>query len=161
VGGGLAALLRLTKNLDLAASVDLTAAPWADDVRAQDYTRQYVGFGLVGHVTGRTTLAHQEEQQDLRPIIKDGQVRFRVKAPDAASVSVVGSWDDWASPGAALSATRAPGLWEAWVAVPAGTYRYRFLVDGRTVRPADAPRYVADDFGGEDAVLEVAGAGTP
>jgi hypothetical protein len=161
VGAGLAALFRLTKNLDLSAIVDLTAAPWAMDVRAQDYTRRYFGLGVVGHVTGRASLQQREEAADLRPLIQDGRARFRVRAPQATEVSVVGSWDDWTAPGTALSPTKEPGLWEAWLALPPGTHRYRFMVDGHTVRPPDAPRYMADDFGGEDAVLEVVGGPPP
>jgi hypothetical protein len=156
VGGGLAALFRMTRNLDLAAWVEVSSAPWAGDPRAADYSRRYLGLGVVGHVSGRTTLVQHEETQDLRPIVKDGRARFRLAAPTAATVEVVGSWDDWASPGATLSPTKEPGLWEAWVAVPAGTHRYRFMVDGRAVRPPDAPRYLPDDFGGEDAVIDVA-----
>jgi hypothetical protein len=161
VGGGLAALYRITRNLDLACWVDLTFAPWASDLRAQDYTRQYLGLGVVGHVTGKTSIQQHPPEADLRPMVKDGQVRFRAKAPAAASVTVVGSWDDWAGPGTALSATKEPGLWEAWVALPAGTHRYRFMVDGRPARPPDAPRYLPDDFGGEDAVIDVVGGGAP
>ena len=47
------------------------------------------------------------------------------------------------------------GVWRLTVDLEPGAHRYRFLVDGQTVRPPDAPRYVADDFGGEDAVLQV------
>jgi hypothetical protein len=159
IGGGLAALVRMTKNLDLSATFDLTAAPWASDFRAQDYSRRYVGLGVIGHATGRSSLAHHVDAEDLRPIVQTGRARFRVKAAGAESVTVVGSWDDWASPGQPLSPTREPGLWEAWVDVPAGSHRYRFMIDGRAVRPPDAPRYLTDDFGGEDGVVDVSGVG--
>jgi 1,4-alpha-glucan branching enzyme len=84
-------------------------------------------------------------------------VRFRVRAPGAATVAVIGSWNDWAAdrPEQRLRATRDPELWEGWVDVGAGDHRYHFLVDGRPVRPVDAPRYLPDDFGGEDGVLAV------
>lgn len=154
VGGGMGALLRLGENVDLSASADLTFAPWASDLRAQDYTRRYFGLGLVAHATGRHALS-SSPPEGLRPVVQKGKARFRLRSGQASTVMVVGSWDDWAAPGQTLEHTREPGLWEAWVEVPPGTHRYRFLVDGRTVRPPDAPRYARDDFGGEDAVIEV------
>jgi hypothetical protein len=155
VGGGIAALVRLSRNFDLSAIVDLTAAPWAETALAQDYSRQYFGVGLVAHATGRHALAPAPPPQTMRPVLEKGRVRFRLRSGGASAVTVVGSWDDWASPGQTLAHTRDDGLWEGWVEVPPGIHRYRFLVDGRTVRPPDAPRYVKDDFGEEDAVLEV------
>jgi hypothetical protein len=155
VGGGLATLVRLSRNFDLSATFELTAAPWANDVRAQDYNRRYFGVGVVGHATGRHAMVAVPPPQTLRPVLENGRVRFRLRSGQAAAVTVIGSWDDWASPGQTLTHTRDSGLWEGWVEVPPGVHRYRFLVDGRTVRPPDAPRYVKDDFGEEDAVLEV------
>jgi hypothetical protein len=154
VGGGLGALLRLGENIDLSASADLTAAPWAADLRAQDYTRRYFGLGLVAHATGRRTLA-RPTPEGLRPVVQKGRARFRLRAGQASQVAVIGSWDDWAAPGQTLTHTHEPGLWEAWIDVPPGTHRYRFVVDGHPVRPPDAPRYARDDFGGEDALIEV------
>jgi hypothetical protein len=157
VGGAAIALFRLAKNLDLSVALDLTAAPWASDARAEDYTRRYMGLGLLVHETGRVPLG-AGEKDDLRPKVEPGRVRLRVHAPAAMAVEVVGSWDDWAAPGRTLSLTKRPGLWEAWVDVPPGTHRYRFMIDGRATRPPDAPRYQRDDFGGEDAVIDVPGA---
>jgi len=155
VGGGLGALLRLGENVDLSANADLTASPWASDLRAEDYTRRYFGLGLIAHATGRRPLVSPPAPPALRPVVEKGRARFRIRSSQAGQVTVIGSWDDWAAPGQTLAHTREPGLWEAWVEVPPGTHRYRFLVDGRAVRPPDAHRYASDDFGGEDAVIEV------
>jgi hypothetical protein len=154
VGGGLGALLRLGENVDLSATAELTSAPWASDLRAQDYTRRYFGLGLVAHTTGRHTLTGATPE-GLRPVVEKGRARFRLRAGQASLVTVIGSWNDWAAPGLTLTHTREPGLWEAWIDVPPGTHRYRFVVDGQPVRPPDALRYARDDFGGEDAVIEV------
>ena len=126
-------------------------------MRAPDYQRRYVGLGVVAHATHRTTLGGASKREDLRPFVEAGRARFRIESGQASTVSVIGSWDDWTSPGRALSRTRDPGVWEAWVAVPPGVHHYRFLVDGRAVRPPDAPRYEKDDFGGEDGVIVVTG----
>jgi hypothetical protein len=158
VGGGVGALVRLSRNLDLSGTFELTAAPWAKAPQSQDYSRSFFGLGVVAHATGRHALGPAPAAPAaLRPKVEKGRVRFRMRSAQASEVAVVGSWDDWATPGQTLTHTTELGLWEAWVDVPPGIHRYRFLVDGRTVRPPDAPRYVKDDFGEEDAVLEVPG----
>lgn len=159
VGSGVSALVRLSKNLDLSGTMEFIAVPWAAASSADAYGRRYVGMGVVAHATGRSSLRRREGSYDLRPVVHEGRARFRVRATGADNVNVVGSWDDWASPGPALTRTRAPGLWEVWVDVPAGSHRYRFVVDGRSIRPPDAPRYQRDDFGGEDGVIDVPTAG--
>jgi len=155
VGGGVGALARVSRNIDRVANFDLTLAPWSDPAIGQDYARRYFGIGLVAHATGRHALGGYPPPAALRPVLEKGRVRFRLRSGQATEVTVIGSWGDWAAPGQTLSHTRDDGLWEVWVQVPPGVHRYRFLVDGRTVRPPDAPRYVKDDFGEEDAVLEV------
>jgi hypothetical protein len=42
-----------------------------------------------------------------------------------------------------------------WLELSSGTYRYRFLVDGRAIPPFDGARTLPDDFGGQDAVINV------
>lgn len=156
VGGGLGLLYRLGKNVDVAALADLTAAPWAPDGVARLYSRRHFGLNLIAHATGRAAARRRPPPHTLRPVAgEDGRIRFRYRAAQASTVEVIGSWNEWATPGVALTPTREPGLWEAVVEVPPGAHRYRMLVDGRAVRPPDAPRYVKDDFDGEDAVIDV------
>jgi 1,4-alpha-glucan branching enzyme len=122
------------------------------------YRRFAVLAGVVLHATTRPALVRPppvQDDEDVRPMVKDGRVRFRVRAPGATSVQVLGSWDDWAAPGQALSSTRAPGVWELWLALPPGAHRYHFMVDGVLTRPSNAARYMPDGFGGEDGVVEV------
>jgi 1,4-alpha-glucan branching enzyme len=88
--------------------------------------------------------------------VQGAAVRFRVEAVGAAAVAVVGSWNDWAPPGEALRLSTQPGIWELTLPLPPGAHRYHFVVDGGARRPPEAPRYVADDFGSEDGVVDVA-----
>jgi hypothetical protein len=148
-GGGAGAIVRLATYLDLAATADWTASPGASDPAAAIYDRRYLGLGVIAHAGARLVLTRRTERADLAPLVRGGRVRFRWRAP----ASVIGSWDEWQTPGVTLSA--ADGIWEAWVPLPSGSHRYRFLQEGRPVRPPDAPRYLPDDFGGEDAVVEV------
>ncbi|MBK6695338.1 MAG: hypothetical protein IPG50_24470 [Myxococcales bacterium] len=52
------------------------------------------------------------------------------QAPASSTVEVVGSWNNWARPGAALPHERGDGWRVARVALPAGAVRYAFIVDG-------------------------------
>jgi hypothetical protein len=154
MGAGLGCLVRLDEHLDAVLSADWTGSPGSTDPAAVDYARRYLALSLVAHATGRTSAGPHEEAAPLAPVIQGGRARLRLRAARAAAVAVIGSWDDWQAEGQPLARTQ-DDLWEVWIALPPGQHRYRFLVDGRSVRPPDAPRYLSDDFGEEDAVLEV------
>jgi hypothetical protein len=80
-----------------------------------------------------------------------GATRLAISAPDASTVELAGDWNGWHP----APATRAPnGVWYADVALPPGTYRYAFRVDGHW----RAPDRSASDDGpiGPGAVLVVA-----
>lgn len=58
-------------------------------------------------------------------------VHFTVQAPNARTVSVVGDFNGWDAGRHEMK--RLPGntVWEAWVRVEPGRYRYGFLIDGQ------------------------------
>jgi hypothetical protein len=167
VGGALAASLRASASLDLVARYDLLV----DRARGtgSDYTRNLVSLALVGHrsvppprdlaalTVPSPPPAEPDSDTGQAPRLEGGRVRFRLRAADARRVTVIGSWNDWAADDARQRLDRVgqSGLWEGWLALGPGAHRYHFLVDGRPLRPVDAPRYRADDFGGEDGVIEV------
>ncbi|MFW6197964.1 MAG: glycoside hydrolase [Myxococcota bacterium] len=81
-------------------------------------------------------------------------VRFRVHQPEAQSVAVVGTFNDWT--GARGELVRGEDGWfEGTLEVPPGRHRYQLLVDGRPVAPEGADAYVPDGFGARNAVLVV------
>jgi hypothetical protein len=67
---------------------------------------------------------------------------------------VVGDFNRWDETRGALE-RRENGDFEGTLSVGPGRHEYHLLVDGRAVRPPDASRYVMDDFGSENAVIEV------
>jgi hypothetical protein len=172
-GGGLSAALRASTSFDLVARYDLLIDRALG--AGSDYTRHLLSVALVGRRTvpaprevaaapdtddpaGAAERVHEQE-----PRVEGGRVRFRLRAPAARRVVVIGSWNDWDAddPRQRLRAVGPADLWEGWVAVGPGQHRYHFLVDGRPARPVAAPRYRADGFGGEDGVLEVPEPGIP
>jgi hypothetical protein len=85
--------------------------------------------------------------------------QFVLVAPQAASVSLVGDFNDW-DPSRAPMRT-AHGIWATAVPLVAGRYRYAFLVNGVEWRadPA-APNAIDDEFGTPSSVVTVGGKGS-
>jgi Glycogen recognition site of AMP-activated protein kinase len=160
LGGRIDLRFALGAGFGLFAAFDTTASP----ARGADsaYARRVLSAGISAEAGMRLWQSTPPPETDLRPVVTGGKARFRLRAPGATNVVVVGSWDDWAAPGLVLSATREPGLWEVTSGLPPGGHRYHFVVDGAPRRPPNAPRYVADGFGDEDGVIDVpAGKGAP
>jgi hypothetical protein len=86
---------------------------------------------------------------------EDDAIRFRLHAPEAQSVSLVGDFNGW-DPAANPLRRAGGGWWEAEVRLPAGTYQYAYLVDGAAVTPPEADVTVDDGFGGRNGLLDVA-----
>src|SRR5262249_22806111 len=144
-GGALAVSVRTGAAVDIIGRYDLLVNRAVS--ASSDYARHVLTLALVGHLASspvRTAAAPPDAEQS--PQIEGTRVRFRLRAPGAATVVVIGSWNDWAPdlPAQRLQPTRDPDLWEGWVDVGAGEHHYHFLVDGRPVRPIDAPRYLPD-----------------
>lgn len=80
-------------------------------------------------------------------------VEFRLSAPDAHNVSLVGDFNSW-KPASTLRES-APGVWTVSVSLEPGVYNYGFMVDGRTLRLDPLAPRVADGFGGESSRVTV------
>jgi hypothetical protein len=83
-----------------------------------------------------------------------GNVLFRIEAPQAAAVSVIGSFNGWNTNATPLS-KGADGWWEARVELAPGTYEYAYIIDGQWRTPPEAIVTFEDGFGGKNGVLEV------
>jgi len=92
-----------------------------------------------------------------RPV---GKVTFRLPgeaAPGAAAVHLVGEFNGWDAEATPMERLR-DGSYKAMLDLETGrTYRYRYLIDGRTwENDWDAHRYAPSSFAGvEDSVVEV------
>lgn len=100
------------------------------------------------------------------PAASSGAVETRVyaefvlRAPEADSVAVAGTFTDW-RPSVALRDPDGNGVWSARVPLEAGRHEYMFVVDGqRWVTDPNAERYAEDGFGRRNAVLAVASPGS-
>lgn len=85
-------------------------------------------------------------------------IQFVVLAPRAASVSLVGDFNDWNETATPMTRAEGNGLWSVTVPLTPGRYRYAFLLDGTRWQPdPEAPRALGDDFGRPNSVVTVGG----
>ena len=82
------------------------------------------------------------------------EVTVTVDFPDADSVSMAGTFNDW-DPNAVKLAKGDQGLWTATLTLPPGSYQYKFIVDGTWVEDPGNPETVDDGYGGVNSVLTV------
>ena len=84
--------------------------------------------------------------------------QFVLVAPEAASVAVVGDFNDWSFSATPLERQAGDGVW--WVTVPLrpGRYRYAFVVDGTTWRIDPTVPATEDEFGRPNSVVTIGGA---
>jgi len=86
-------------------------------------------------------------------------LQFVLVAPQAASVALVGDFNDW-DPARSPMQT-AHGVWATVVRLAPGRYRYAFLVNGVEWRAdPSAPAAKDDEFGTPSSVVTVGGRGT-
>lgn len=79
---------------------------------------------------------------------------FRISAPTALSVQLVGDFTGWRQAPLALS-KGADGVWGIRVGLSPGVHRYRFLVDGEWRDDPECTVRVTNPYGTEDAVRQV------
>ena len=102
------------------------------------------------------------EKQKPKPPLRD--ISFEFHAPTAREVYLVGEFNDWDATSTPLSRT-SEGNWRVELMLPAGIYRYKFLVDSvwrcsserphnRCDRPCEAcPRCVPNLLGSFDRIV--------
>jgi hypothetical protein len=86
--------------------------------------------------------------------LSDGEALFRIRAEEAATVSVVGDWNGWDAGRHALQET-GDGWWEITVRIEPGIHQYAFVIDGKWVTPPMADTTVDDGFGGRNGLLVI------
>ena len=70
-------------------------------------------------------------------------VEFRLRAPKAKAVDLIGDFNGWKA--GTLPLSRVGGAWELMLPLPPGSYHYLFLVDGQTATDPAARTATAPD----------------
>jgi 1,4-alpha-glucan branching enzyme len=97
-------------------------------------------------------VAPKRTRSSERPVEKP--IEFTLHMPQARSVAVAGTFNDWAMDRTPMSANRA-GAWKATVWLPTGRYEYRFVVDGQWISDPGARECVQNTFGSTNSVVLV------
>jgi hypothetical protein len=114
-----------------------------------------VGVMLLG---GRLAGPRGESAPSLASQPTAGQlIQFVLVAPEAATVAVVGDFNDWSLSATPLARQAGDGVW--WVTMPLapGRYRYAFLVDGTNWRGDPNAPSADDEFGRPNSVVTIGG----
>ena len=83
-------------------------------------------------------------------------VQFGFVAPHAASVALVGDFNDWDPKATPLRAASTGGVWSVEVPIQPGRHLYAFVVDGAVWRPDPvAPQATGEDYGEPNSALTV------
>ena|SRR5687768_10046933 len=132
---------------DIAADPALVPArrPWA---RAWPWLA--AAAALTAVLIARPWSSRADRQNDFQ---------FVLVAPRAASVALVGDFNDWDPARTPMRTSRdGGGLWATVVPLPPGRYRYAFLINGREWRAdPSAPAALDDEFGTPSSVVTVGG----
>lgn len=104
---------------------------------AQNYYRFLTGFEPAVLKPSKTfsTPRHEAESTPRPPL---HFVEFRIKSPRAKTVEVVGEFNGWKA-GTLFLQRQTSGSWQLLLPLPAGRYRYHYLVDGEIVQDSQGP----------------------
>ena len=83
------------------------------------------------------------------------KARLELVKPEAKSVFVAGSFNDWNPSQTPLSRTR-DGKWVGELIGISGRHEYLFVVDGQWLPDPNAPESVQNPYGGRNSVLVAA-----
>jgi hypothetical protein len=81
--------------------------------------------------------------------------RFMLESKTAKEVYVVGDFNNWTAGESSRMASKGDGIWETAVPLKAGSYRYKFVVDGQWTQDPRNSQTESNPFGGVDSVLVV------
>ena len=93
-------------------------------------------------------------KEDYGPIRVPGGVLFKIKAPGASKVELVGDFNSWQDP-IELNDDDEDGIWITIAKLDPGTYQYKFIVDGEWKPDPSNPMDADDAHGGRNSVVIV------
>jgi 1,4-alpha-glucan branching enzyme len=86
--------------------------------------------------------------------LRSKPTEFRLYAPSAKKVFLVGSFNNWnAKKAAAKKDSR--GTWRAKISLKPGRHEYKFLVDGQWWNDPACTTFISNSFGSQNCVMDV------
>ena len=83
---------------------------------------------------------------------KKGRVSFKLEAPDARKVSVMGDFNNW-DPKTHVMKKDKKGVWNKTILIAPGRLEYKFFVDGEWWLDPENDQTVQNTFGSTNNVL--------
>ena len=126
-------------------------------VPGADQERQGAGAVCPGQAVARALAErHGRVATQVTPLLSSEGVTFSLHDHAASKVQVLGSWNDWQTPGIAAASIE-PGYWQTLPALlPHGRYAYKFLLDGQHwLDDPGNPRKVHDGSSGLNSTFVV------
>jgi hypothetical protein len=93
-------------------------------------------------------------KETYSPMVVPGGVLFKLEAPGATEVGVIGDFNSWGEP-IPLNDDDEDGIWIAIARMDPGTYQYKFIVDGSWRTDPSNPVNLDDSHGGRNSVMVV------
>lgn len=90
--------------------------------------------------------------KDEGPLMKE--VTFSYAAPEAKEIYIAGEFNGWRIDESSRMVNE-NGIWKKNVELPAGSYRYRFVVDGTWVEDSQNPLRAVNPYGTMDSLIEI------
>ncbi len=123
--------------------------------RVEDLEKPMVCFGPVQVPEQRRSVRSTQEavEKPLEPDI--AEVTFRIDAPSAKEVYLVGDFTHWEIDNGNKLDRCENGSWEKRVRLPHGQYRYKFIVDGEWMADLQNQAYEKNAFGSLDSIMKI------
>lgn len=94
-----------------------------------------------------------ERPKEQKEKSREKTVEFRLNRPEARTVTVVGTFNNWDTTKTPLQKDGAN--WKTTIPLAPGRYEYRFVADGQWLSDPNAKESVGNDFGSTNSVLVV------
>jgi chromosome partitioning protein len=103
------------------------------------------------------SLPQTQRVSSIQPILEeaDREASFRITAPDAKDVHIVGDFNHWKINDASRLSKNDDGSWEKRYVLPTGKYRYKFVVDGEWVLDSLNQEKEQNPYGTYDSVKKL------
>ncbi|MBI5573162.1 MAG: hypothetical protein HY919_01240 [Elusimicrobia bacterium] len=88
------------------------------------------------------------------PVVTKDGIKFTVTEPNASSVYLAGSFNNWSTSQDAMKKDSS-GNWAIIKKLAKGKYQYKFVIDGNWLVDPENPNTADDGFGGKNSVMEV------
>lgn len=95
------------------------------------------------------------QQKTPAPQLTSIKKQFFCHAPQAKSVTVVGTFSDWVPFAYHTMERDDKGGWSKTIALKPGTHQYKFIVDGEWIMDKNNPKTVKNEFGSENSLIEI------